>query len=685
MRPLVTVALVFALTLVGTVALFAGMNPSSPDYDAWKKSQVYTPVLDAKPSQAPSPFQNASHENRDACEYLIPLDGTFTLAMSPNDDWSTGVIDLPFTFSLYGADYTQCWINNNGNISFDGPYGTYSASGFPYNGFPMVAPFWADVDTRTAGSVWFKIEANYMVVIWDHVGYYNMAADKLNSFQAIISDGTFATIGLGNNVAFSYLNMEWTTGDASGGLGGFGGTPANVGINKGDGISYAQIGRFDQIGTAYDGPFDNNDGVDWLDCQLFLFNTGGFAANVAPVFVVSPPSPVNVHVGETWIFQVQIISPEPGQITTAFVTHDFPMGYVINAGNTCIINFSVTPTLADVGEHLVTITATDDGTPNLSSSYEFMFNVLPDDIIVNDGVTPPPPTVDIIDGGAVPPELLGMDPGYDAIIYTVQASGVWNIVVTKPAGWNVDWYCWLRVNGVLISGPNPIPSTTPSYTFVGVDFGAKAPVIVVINDNATLPVVLSSFTATLTAQNNVKLTWVTQSETGMLGYRVYRNESNSQSDALMITPIMVGATNTSTTQTYSITDNEVEIGNTYWYWLESVEYNTSEFHGPVSVIVEGNTPPVVPEQTVLRNAYPNPFKAVGGTTIEVDVKDNDAGRVAIYNLAGQEVISFTVTPGMNRINWNGKDARGNVCGSGIYFYRLSTPSLNQTRKLVIVK
>lgn len=35
--------------------------------------------------------------------------------------------------------------------------------------------------------------------------------------------------------------IQWTTGDASGGSGGFGGTPAKAGFNAGDGINYATV------------------------------------------------------------------------------------------------------------------------------------------------------------------------------------------------------------------------------------------------------------------------------------------------------------------------------------------------------------------------------------------------------------------------------------------------------------
>ena len=37
--------------------------------------------------------------------------------------------------------------------------------------------------------------------------------------------------------------IQWTTGDASGGTNGFGGTPAQVGFNAGDGIRFANVNK----------------------------------------------------------------------------------------------------------------------------------------------------------------------------------------------------------------------------------------------------------------------------------------------------------------------------------------------------------------------------------------------------------------------------------------------------------
>jgi flagellar hook assembly protein FlgD len=89
--------------------------------------------------------------------------------------------------------------------------------------------------------------------------------------------------------------------------------------------------------------------------------------------------------------------------------------------------------------------------------------------------------------------------------------------------------------------------------------------------------------------------------------------------------------------------------------------------------------------TTLNNAYPNPFRANNSTKIEVGIKAGESGTLTIYNIRGEIVKAIKVNEGYHTIIWDGKDSKGNVCGSGIYFYKLTTPSLNQTKKMVIVK
>ena len=52
-----------------------------------------------------------------------------------------------------------------------------------------------------------------------------------------------ATDGVSAFVIFLYADggIQWTTGDASGGVDGVGGTPAQVGFNAGDGLRFATV------------------------------------------------------------------------------------------------------------------------------------------------------------------------------------------------------------------------------------------------------------------------------------------------------------------------------------------------------------------------------------------------------------------------------------------------------------
>jgi hypothetical protein len=67
------------------------------------------------------------------------------------------------------------------------------------------------------------------------------------------------------------------------------------------------------------------------------------------------------------------------------------------------------------------------------------------------------------------------------------------------------------------------------------------------------------------------------------------------------------------------------------------------------------------------------------TSIDVNIKAGETGTVTVYNILGQAVKTFKVNQGSHKLNWNAKG-----CASGIYFYKLSTPTYNATKKLVIV-
>ena len=106
------------------------------------------------------------------------------------------------------------------------------------SGCPIIAPFFADVDTRGAGSRLVTYGNTIyngqtaFVVDWISVGYYNEHTDKTNSFQLILINRS--DTGAGNfDIEFNYDRIQWETGDASGGSDGLGGTSAVAGYSNG--------------------------------------------------------------------------------------------------------------------------------------------------------------------------------------------------------------------------------------------------------------------------------------------------------------------------------------------------------------------------------------------------------------------------------------------------------------------
>jgi hypothetical protein len=161
-----------------------------------------------------------------------------------NDDGSSAEIDLrpafPNGLLYFGERFHSMYVNNNGSITFGGPTGTFTPQRFPVVGNRMIAPFWADVDTRQGGrparnGVYWDLRPGQLVVTWQNVGFFPSDNSRENTFQLVIlSDEVLDQDNLWK-VQFRYARCEWTTGGASGGQGGLGGTPAQAGFDAGNG------------------------------------------------------------------------------------------------------------------------------------------------------------------------------------------------------------------------------------------------------------------------------------------------------------------------------------------------------------------------------------------------------------------------------------------------------------------
>jgi hypothetical protein len=202
------------------------------------------------------------------------LPGCTANTFEANDDLFVSGVPLGFTINFGSNEYNSTYVNNNGNITFQQGLSTYTPFDFTATGETIIAPYLADVDTRGTGSSLTtygtgELEGGvkYFCVNWVNVGYYNEHADKLNSFQLILTQSPSQAPAGNFTMTFNYDKIQWETGDASDGNEGFGGTPAAVGYS--DGIE----GGYVQNGSFASGSFEDGNGATGLIYQSI--NAGG--------------------------------------------------------------------------------------------------------------------------------------------------------------------------------------------------------------------------------------------------------------------------------------------------------------------------------------------------------------------------------------------------------------------------
>ena len=74
--------------------------------------------------------------------------------------------------------------------------------------------------------------------------------------------------------------------------------------------------------------------------------------------------------------------------------------------------------------------------------------------------------------------------------------------------------------------------------------------------------------------------------------------------------------------------------------------------------------------------------------IPYDLPRGGEVRVGVYDVSGRAVrtlVRGVEAAGTHRVAWDGRDDRGRVVGSGMYFVRLEFNGLTETRKVAFLK
>ncbi len=111
--------------------------------------------------------------------------GFDALSLIREDDAPSALSPLGFSINLFGSTWTSCYVNFNGNITFGSSLRDFTPTPLQVVGRPIIAPFWADIDTRGTNSDLVKYShgveqingRSAFGVNWIKVGYYEAKDD----------------------------------------------------------------------------------------------------------------------------------------------------------------------------------------------------------------------------------------------------------------------------------------------------------------------------------------------------------------------------------------------------------------------------------------------------------------------------------------------------------------------------
>ncbi len=192
-----------------------------------------------------------------------------------------------------------------------------------------------------------------------------------------------------------------------------------------------------------------------------------------------------------------------------------------------------------------------------------------------------------------------------------------------------------------------------------------------------MAVELSSFIAA-PVEGAVVVRFATASETDNDHFEVWRGTSRDGDYAKIATVPSHG--NSSTEQTYTVRDDNVGSGDTYYYYLVSIDAENHRIEYRDRIQSATPTATVVPQSYAL-SAFPNPFNPT--TMLAFTLPEASTVTVNVYDVSGRLVstpANARYAEGTHHVAFD-----ASALPTGVYIARMNAGATTMTTKLLLIK
>jgi hypothetical protein len=231
-----------------------------------------------------------------------------------------------------------------------------------------------------------------------------------------------------------------------------------------------------------------------------------------------------------------------------------------------------------------------------------------------------------------------------------------------------------------------VAATTTSTNSIG----TSRPLIATFAATWDVPVAaeLSSLAGSATPGKGVLLQWTVASQSGNLGWQVYRSTDNVT--FVQVGDLVAGEGTVDALRSYEFIDSSAPVAEVLYYYLRQVDLDGSTAQSQVIEVAMAPTAiagEALPIATMLRQNYPNPFNPE--TTISFDLAQATVVTLTVYDAAGQTIRTLvpgeTYQAGRYTSVWNGRDNGGAKVASGVYLYELQTGEQTVLRRMTLIQ